>query len=111
MIEPYYTREQAEALHNLRDAAGGEAFDQAWTQLIADVRADMESGRGPGTDHAKELGQRWRTLVDRFTGGNVEVERLLYRAADKYVANCERPGVITPNVVGYIRQVFQALDA
>jgi len=111
MIEPYYTREQAEALHKLRDAAGGEDFDQAWTKLIADVRADMDSGGGPTTDRAKALGQRWRTLVNRFTGGNVEVERLLYRAAEKYVVNCERPGVSPPNVVGYIRQVFEALDA
>jgi hypothetical protein len=111
MIEPYYTREQAEALHKLRDAAGGEDFDRAWTQLIADVRADMDSEGGPATDRAKALGQRWRALVDRFTRGNVEVERLLYRAADKYVVNCERAGVVAPDVVGYIRRVFEALDA
>jgi len=37
MIEPYYTREQAEALHKLRDAAGGKAFDVAWAKLIAEV--------------------------------------------------------------------------
>jgi len=111
MIEPYYTREQAEALHKLRDAAGGEDFDRTWTKLIADVRADMDSGGGPTTDRAKELGQRWRALVDQFTGGDNEVERLLYSAADKYRVNCETSGFDTPNVVGYVRRVFEALDA
>lgn len=108
LIEPYYTREQAEALHKLREAAGGEDFDRAWAKLIAEVRADMDSGEGPGTDRAKALGRRWRTLVDRFTGGDVEVERLLYQAADKYRANCERSGLVAPDVVGYVRRVFEA---
>ena len=111
MIEPYYTREQAEALHKLREAAGGEDFDQAWATLIAEVHADMDSGEGPSTDRAKALGKQWRALVDRFTGGDCEVERLLYQAADKYRVNCERSGLDTPNVIGYIRRVFEALDA
>jgi hypothetical protein len=111
MIEPYYTKEQAEALHKLREAAGGEDFDRAWTQLIADVRADMDSGGGPTTDRATALGQRWRALVNRFTGGDAEVERLLYRAADKYAVNSQRPGLAAPSVVGYIGRVFEVLDA
>ncbi|HEY7337807.1 MAG TPA: TipAS antibiotic-recognition domain-containing protein [Bryobacteraceae bacterium] len=111
MIEPYYTREQAEALHKLREAAGGEDFDRAWAKLIADLHSDMNSGEGPSTDRAKELGQRWRALVDQFTGGDIEVERLLYQAADKYRVNCERSDLVVPNVVGYIRRVFEALDA
>ncbi|MBV8845924.1 MAG: TipAS antibiotic-recognition domain-containing protein [Bryobacterales bacterium] len=110
MIEPYYTREQAEALHKLREAAGGEGFDRAWTKLIADVRADMDSGGGPSTDRAKALGQRWRALVEQFTGGDVEIERLLYQAADKYRVNCEQSGFQAPNVVGYIRTVLKTLD-
>ena len=110
MIEPYNTREQAEALHKLREAAGGEDFDRAWTQLIAEVRADMDSGEGPGTDRAKALGRQWKALVERFTGGDVEVERLLYQAADKYRVNCERSGLDVPNVVGYIRTVLETLE-
>jgi len=78
MIEPYYTREQAEALHKLRDAAGGKVFDVAWAKLMAEVRAEMECGEGPVTDRAKALGQRWRTLVNQFTGGDGDVGRLLY---------------------------------
>jgi hypothetical protein len=95
----------------LRDAAGGEDFDRAWAELIAEVRADMDLGRGPATDRAKTLGQRWRALVDQFTGGDVEVERLLYRAADKYSINCERSSLAAPNVVAYVRRVFEALEA
>lgn len=111
MSEPYYTREQAEALHKLREAAGGEDFDRAWAKLIAEVRADMESGEGPGTGRAKELGRQWKALVDKFTGGNVDVERLLYQAADKYRVRREASGLEAPNVVGYIRTVLQTLDA
>jgi hypothetical protein len=53
MIKPYYSKEQAEALHRLRHAAGGAAFDQAWSDLMADIRADMESGGGPESEGAR----------------------------------------------------------
>ena len=74
-------------------------------------RAEGECGEGPARDRAKALGQRWRTLVNQFTGGDGDVERLLYQAADKYYINCERSGLIAPNVVGYIRKVFEVVDA
>ena len=95
----------------MREAAGGEAFDRAWTKLIADVRAEMDSGGDPTTDRAKALGRRWRELVDQFTKGDVAVERLLYQAADKYRANCEGSGLVVSDAVGWIRRVFEALDA
>jgi len=56
----------------------GDVFDVAWAKLMAEVRAEMECGEGPATDRAKALGQRWRTLVNQFTGGDGDVERLLY---------------------------------
>jgi hypothetical protein len=108
MIEPYYSKEKAEELHRLRDAAGGTAFDEAWTALIADIRADIAADAGPHTTRALALAQRWNALVDRFTNGDLAVERTLYEAADKFRRNAELQGAPVPNVVAYMRQIFEA---
>lgn len=108
MTEPYYSKEQADTLHSLRDAAGGSAFDVAWTRLIADIRADMQAGGGPETDQAKALARRWKGLIKTFTNGDSEIERMLYEAGDKFYANAQLQEESPPNVLGYIRKVFEA---
>jgi len=107
MIEPYYSKETAQAFHRLRDAAGGVAFDEAWTELMADIRADMAAGTGAHTAHALALAHRWNALVDRFTNGDKAVERMLYEAADKFQLNAQLQGAAVPNVVGYVRQTLE----
>ena len=76
MIEKYYTPEQLEYLKKRREE-GGAAMEamiqrgpQMWTDLFADVTAEMQAGTDPADPKAQELAKRWLALVSAFTGGN-----------------------------------------
>jgi hypothetical protein len=97
-IEPYYSKEQADALHRLRDAAGGSVFDAAWADLIADIRADMEAGAGARTAQAWALAQRWKALVDEQMNDDRLYWRLRFRlSAESF---CARPSEGKPRDEG-----------
>ena len=107
--EPYYSKEQAEALHRLRDAAGGRRFDAAWAELIAAIRDEMNRGGDPRDAPSRDLARRWKALVDTFTGGRSDVEHLLYEAADKFQARNEAAATPVPNVLGYMRAAMESV--
>lgn len=44
-----------------------------WSELFRDVEAALD--KDPASDEAQSLAQRWRTLVEEFTGGDAEVAR------------------------------------
>jgi hypothetical protein len=108
VIEPYYTKEQADRFHRIRDAAGGAAFDAAWEELVVDIKVHMKSGAGLTTDSARALARRWNELLSRFSGGDPEVERMLYEVGDKFYVNSQRQEARPPNILGYMRRVFMA---
>ena len=46
--------------------------------------------------------------IEKFTNGNPETERMLYEAGEKFYVNCQHQGAAVPNLLGYIRQVFES---
>jgi DNA-binding transcriptional MerR regulator len=82
MFEKYYTPEQMEALKKRGDQLGPEAIERSheeWADLIAQVRAEMDSGTDPSSPEVQELARRWMGLVNAFTGGDAGIERSLGR--------------------------------
>ena len=108
MAEPYYSKEQVEALHRLREAAGGAEFDAAWTELVTAIRDEMLRGGDPHAEPAQELARRWKALLNRFTGGDAEIERLLYEAGEKFQARRHQSGAPVPDVLGFIRDAMRS---
>ena len=104
MSDPFYSKEQADSLHQLRERAGGPTFDAAWTALIADIKKAMASGTAPSTPLARQLANRWKSLVTQFTGGDPEVERLLYGAAEKLRTTQRQGSGGVPDIIEYVRQ-------
>ncbi len=51
--------------------------EQDWRELFADVEAAMD--QDPASEHAQQLGRRWKELVGAFTGGNSEVAQGMNR--------------------------------
>ncbi len=79
-IERYYTPEQREALERRRQEFGEErmrAAEAEWSELIEQVRAEMEAGTDPADDRVRRLASRWMELVGEFTGGAPGIERSL----------------------------------
>jgi len=100
-----------------RIAARGEALgrdgvgevEKAWPVLLADVRAAMEDGLAPADPRARALGERWRQLVEAFTGGDPQLaaglERL-YREGDP--AALTRSAQVDPALWAYVEQIYAA---
>jgi len=72
-LERYYTPNQREELEQRRRAFGEERIRQAeaeWTELIEQVRAEMEKGTDPSNERVQILARHWMELVQEFTGGD-----------------------------------------
>ena len=80
MYEKYYTPEQLEELKQRREAYGEDKMreaEQAWKQLFADVKAEMEKGSDPKSEAVQKLAEKWRSLINAFTGGNPGIQQSL----------------------------------
>jgi DNA-binding transcriptional MerR regulator len=80
--ERYFTPEQLQSIKAAREEAGQERLQQgqeAWAELIALVRAEMERGAEPADAKVQALAQRWKDLVNWSTGGDPEIEQAMKR--------------------------------
>ena len=80
MLEKYYTPEQLEELKQRAEMLGEERIRQSqveWSELIEQVRAEMDKGTDPASETVQRLARRWMDLVNAFTGGNPEIEKSL----------------------------------
>jgi DNA-binding transcriptional MerR regulator len=79
-VEKYYTAEQLEELRKRREAIGDERIrqvEQEWSDLMAQVRAEMDKSTDPASETVQRLAQKWQSLVREFTGDNPGIERSL----------------------------------
>ncbi|HEX7091807.1 MAG TPA: MerR family transcriptional regulator [Longimicrobiales bacterium] len=82
MFERYYTPEQLEQLAKRREALGEERIREVeaeWPRLMEEVRAEMEKGTDPSDPRVQALAQRWRALIEEFTGGDPGIAASLKR--------------------------------
>jgi DNA-binding transcriptional MerR regulator len=78
MIEKYYTPEQLAELKARREAMGEDKLreaQQAWVDLFAEAKAEMEKGSDPKSESVQKLAVRWKELITAFTGGNPGIEQ------------------------------------
>ncbi len=77
-LENYYAPEQREELEQRRRSLGEGRIRQAeaeWTELMEQVRAEMEKGTDSSNERVQLLARRWMELVQEFTGGDLGIER------------------------------------
>lgn len=79
-IERHFSAQQLETLAARREALGPETIREAeaeWPRLIAAVRRVMERGADPRSPEVQALAQRWKALVQAFSGGDAGIEASL----------------------------------
>jgi DNA-binding transcriptional MerR regulator len=79
-IKTYYIPEQLETLEHRRQQLGEDKIkrvEQAWPELIAQVRAEMERGTDPADERVRELARQWKMMVEAFTGGDPGIAKSL----------------------------------
>jgi DNA-binding transcriptional MerR regulator len=113
MSEQYYTPEQLEQLEARRrklGEAGMASAQEAWAQLIAEVRAQRERGTDPGDPRMLELAARWRALVEQFTGGDEGIRRSLATMYREEGPRAESRGMVDPELMSYVGQSLATLE-
>jgi DNA-binding transcriptional MerR regulator len=85
MVEQLYTPEQMKQFEELGKQVGPEeirAVEDAWTALLAEVRANRDLD--PASPQAQALGQRWEELTERTMRGYQAHPELKQAIADNY---------------------------
>jgi MerR family transcriptional regulator, thiopeptide resistance regulator len=80
MFEKYYTPEQMDYLAQRREQVGEgriKEVEAEWPRLMAEVQAAMDAGTDPCDPAVQALAQRWKGLVEEFTGGNEGIRQSL----------------------------------
>jgi DNA-binding transcriptional MerR regulator len=72
LAEKHFTPEE-EARWQERALAEGADAQEAWAALIGEGKMLLEEGLDPGSPEAMDLGRRWMTLLNRFSGGDPAV--------------------------------------
>lgn len=78
--EKYYTPEAQAKIDERKKLWSPELQEEVskqWTELFSDVRAALD--QDPASARAQELAGRWKTLVERFTGGDASITQGLNR--------------------------------
>ena len=111
-MEKHYTEEQLDYLKERARTVGEERIREAeaeWPQLIEQVRAELDKGTDPASERVQLLARRWMALVNEFTGGNPEIEKVL-RARYQEDPTVGRPDGNT-RMLEYIEYISKALAA
>jgi MerR family transcriptional regulator, thiopeptide resistance regulator len=82
-VGSYFTREQRATIRARSRALGHERIarsQEAWMQLLAEVRDAMRRGDDPSSEAVSRLADRWARLVHDFTGGDAQLAAGVRRA-------------------------------
>lgn len=114
MMEKYFTPEQLEEIRERAESLGKERIREAelaWAEVIPAVREHMKRGTGPDDPQLQALAERWRSLVNEFTGGNREIAagvRNMYEQDHEQI-NAINPNTPDPEMFKFMKQVFERI--
>ena len=101
MYDKYFSKEELQQLPLYQNSEA----EAEWKQLVPQVSALMASGAPPRAEAAKQLGQRWMTLLERDTAGNqaflVQLDRM-----HEHEPSVQRDTGISPQLKGYIMRAI-----
>lgn len=114
-MERHFTPEQLAWLRERREQLGEpriQAVQDAWAELIPQMRAAMERGADPASAEVQALARRWKALVEEFTGGDAGIEqgvRRVYQAEGEQL-RARHEHVPTPELFAYVGRAMAALQ-
>jgi hypothetical protein len=105
MSDRYYTDEQQQTLERRRDALGPEgmrAAEQRWADLVADAESERAAGTDPADPRMQAIAQRWRDLIEQFTGGDPGMRESLGRMYREQGAETASRGAVSGELMEYV---------
>jgi DNA-binding transcriptional MerR regulator len=82
IAEKYFTPEQLQTIQQGRERVGREHLEgmqEAWAELIAELRAEMEKGTDPAEEKVQALARRWQDLLKQSTCGDPGIQQAMKR--------------------------------
>jgi MerR family transcriptional regulator, thiopeptide resistance regulator len=110
-MERYYTPEQLEQLSRRADAIGEEGMAKAqddWARLIAEVEAERQAGTDPADERLTPLVERWRALIEQFTGGDPGIRASLQKLYETEGSERASRGAVNTETMEYAQRAMQA---
>jgi DNA-binding transcriptional MerR regulator len=83
------------------------AVEAEWPVLIAKVRAELDQGTPPSDPRVQEMANRWRELVQGFTGGNPGIEKAVAQRYRQDPELRQRTG-LDGRIFAYVQQAWAA---
>jgi DNA-binding transcriptional MerR regulator len=114
MSERYYTPEQLEQLEARRRELGDEGMEKGqrdWADLIAEMDAARQAGTDPADPHVQALGDRWRGLIEQFTGGDPGIRASLQKMYENEGPERASRGMVDADLMAYMGQAMASLDS
>ena len=93
-MKKYYTEEQLADLAERGTPEVLERGQREWATLLKDVDAAINEGVDPASERAQQLAERWRRLIEEFTGGDpgiLENLRKLYADQAHWPSTFQKP--------------------
>ena len=111
MSERHYTPEQLEQLAARRDELGDDrirAYEVEWAELIAALERERAAGTDPTDPRLRPLAEKWRELIQAFTGGDAGIHDSLNRMYSDEGVERASQGAVNHELWEYARQVVGA---
>jgi len=109
-LEVNFTAAEREALRQRAEQLGSHGMEEAqnaWPELIAQVRSAMNNGTAPEHASVQEMARRWYMLVQAFTGGDAGITRKLGEAYSNQPQAMAAQG-LDPTMFAYIGKAMAA---
>lgn len=111
MTDRYHTPEQRDALARRRAELGPEgmrAAEDAWAGLIAAAEAERAAGTDPADPRMRAIADRWRGLIEQFTGGDPGIHASLGRMYREQGAETASRGAVSRELMEYVGRALAA---
>jgi hypothetical protein len=111
MHERYYTEEQLQQLAQRREQLGEEGMARAqqdWADLIAELETERAAGTDPADPGVQAPVDRWKGLIEQFTGGDPGIWSSLKRLYDEQGSEKASRGAVSAELAEYVTRAQAA---
>jgi DNA-binding transcriptional MerR regulator len=111
MSDRYYTPEQQTQLAARAEALGTErikAYEDEWADLLAAFERERAAGTDPTDEKLRPLAEKWRELIQAFTGGDMGIHDSLNRMYEREGPDRASRGAMSPELAEYARRAVGA---
>jgi MerR family transcriptional regulator, thiopeptide resistance regulator len=113
MSDRYYTPEQQATLAARAEALGPErikAYESEWAELLAAFERERTAGTDPADPRLRPLAEKWRELVQAFTGGDAGIGGSLNRMYAQEGPERASRGALSAETAQYAKRALDQLS-